>query len=280
MKRFWPCLIRDASLYALILIMAWGLKSHYSHAGSDDLVWILSPTAGIVSAISGMDFEREAGSGYMSRDRRVLIAPACAGINFFIIAFSMSAFYIVHRLDRIKRQLLWIGIIGVGAYGFTLVVNAVRIALSLYLFDADIYHGWLTMTRVHRIEGIVVYLTFLCVFFQLVRYAAGLMPRMSCRKEKIPPHQTFRFMERVPSGLNPFGWYVAVTLLVPVINGAYRADPSRFSEHAVTILTAGLVILMVFSGIKVCRKNLTGVLGAKNPGRIGRDFYRTKRGQQ
>lgn len=281
--RFRFRLFRNTCFYALILIMAWGLKYHYSHAGSEDLLWILKPTARIVSAISSMDFEREADSGYMSQDRRVLIAPSCAGINFLIIAFSMASFYIVRRLDRFKIRLLWIGIIGVGAYGFTIVVNAIRIMFSLILFEADIYHGWLTIPRAHRIEGIMVYFMFLCLFFQVIRYATGRMPGMSGKdvktnglkeSKKMASNRPFSRMERVPSSLIPFLWYVAVALLVPILNGAYRADPGRFSEHAVAILAAGLIIPLVFSGIGVFYKKLTGILGPKNPGRIGRGFNR------
>ncbi len=269
--RHW--LTRNTGVYALILIMAWGLKYHYSHAGAADLLWILAPTAGIVSAVSGMEFEWEADAGYMSLDRRVLIAPACAGINFLIIAFSMASFFIVPRLDCFKIQLLWTGIIEVGAYGFTLLVNAVRIMLSLYLFDADIYHGWLTVTRVHRIEGVVIYFMFLCLFFHVIRYVKGRMPGMVRQVLKTgglkasvstSSHRPVGRMERVPPRLIPLLWYAGVMILVPVLNGAYRGDPGRFSEHAITILTAGFVIALVFPGIKGGIKLLTGTFGFRS----------------
>jgi hypothetical protein len=76
----------------LTLLVAFGLKYHYSQARSDDLVWILGPTAVLVEQLSGIDFDKEAHTGYVNNEHRVIIAPACAGVNFFIIAFCMAVF--------------------------------------------------------------------------------------------------------------------------------------------------------------------------------------------
>ena len=54
-------LIKNSILYMAVLLMAVGLKYHYSHARSDDLGWILGPTAGVVEYFSGIAFEKEHG---------------------------------------------------------------------------------------------------------------------------------------------------------------------------------------------------------------------------
>ncbi len=85
-------LLRNSIFYILALLIAWGLKYHYSRSGSDELAWVLAPTAGLVELISGIQFENEAHTGFVSQGSRIIIAPACAGINFLIIAFCMATF--------------------------------------------------------------------------------------------------------------------------------------------------------------------------------------------
>ena len=77
MKRL---ILENALFYLLALLTLYGLKYHYSRAGSEDLKWILAPTTAMVQGVSGMRFEHEAHTGYVNRERRVIIAPACAGV--------------------------------------------------------------------------------------------------------------------------------------------------------------------------------------------------------
>src|SRR5688572_30560726 len=87
-----------ASLFLLTAAIALALKQHYSQAGSDDLTWILRPTAWLVERWSGMSFEWEPRGGFVNYARRIVIAPACAGVNFLIVTFSMAAFAGLVRL--------------------------------------------------------------------------------------------------------------------------------------------------------------------------------------
>ena len=58
--------LKSNILYIVVLIAAMGLKYHYSRAGSDELGWILGPTAWVVEHVSGIPFEPETGTGYVS----------------------------------------------------------------------------------------------------------------------------------------------------------------------------------------------------------------------
>ena len=73
------------TMIALSLVIAWGLKYHYSHSNSDDLNWILKPTACLVQIVSDTVFERTPGIGYNDHENRIIIAPTCSGVNFMII---------------------------------------------------------------------------------------------------------------------------------------------------------------------------------------------------
>jgi exosortase K len=128
--------LQNGIFIVLASFLAVGLKYHYSEAGSEDLVWILRPTASLVEWISGIPFEEEAHTGFVSYARRIVIAPACAGVNFLIIAFCMAAFSSLHRIQRQRVKWLWLTGSLVSAYGLTVFANAVRIMVSIYSYDA------------------------------------------------------------------------------------------------------------------------------------------------
>ena len=121
--------------FLIALLIAFGLKYHYSRAGSDELSWILAPTASVVEHVSGIRFENEARTGFVNHQHRVIIAPSCAGVNFLITAFCMAVFYGIHRLKSRRDKLLWLTFSGMCAYFLTIGVNAVRIILSIYLYN-------------------------------------------------------------------------------------------------------------------------------------------------
>ena len=84
----------------VVLTIAVGLKLYYSAASVNDLRWVLAPTAWLAQAITGTVFEFEPYAGYMSFDRRFVIAAACSGVNFLIISFLVLT---IGRLWRHRR---------------------------------------------------------------------------------------------------------------------------------------------------------------------------------
>ena len=140
--------------YALTLLIAYGLKYHYSHAGSDDLIWMLRLTAFLVESISNIHFEREINTGFVSYDRQVIIAPSCAGINFMIIVFCLSAFSGLDKMKGSRDKHLWLGISLVFAYFYTLLVNTIRIIISIYSYETGLLQSLLSAESIHRLEGI------------------------------------------------------------------------------------------------------------------------------
>src|SRR6185295_7318925 len=75
---------------------AYGLKLAYSRAAVEDLRWILAPTAGLVGALRGERLAAVA-SGWAPQDGSYVIAPACAGVNFLILALVVSVLCFSHR---------------------------------------------------------------------------------------------------------------------------------------------------------------------------------------
>jgi exosortase K len=147
---------RRGAVLAAIAATMFLLKWHYATASAQGLRWILGPTSGLVSLLSGATFEFEAGAGYLSRERLFLIEKSCAGVNFMIAAVGLAGFGLSRRAHgwrsgaRIVAQSLGLG------YAAAVVVNTARILLAMSIASAGLASGWWTDTRIHRLEGIVV----------------------------------------------------------------------------------------------------------------------------
>lgn len=135
-----------------------GIKWFFSNATTDELSWIIGPTAFLVKVFGGIEFSWEAGLGYVNSTRLAIIAPSCSGINFLIAAFGLAFLQGHLRNKGTVSGFTWIPVSLFVAYIITIHTNALRIILSLYFYRLDIYDYFITAERIHRIMGIVVYL--------------------------------------------------------------------------------------------------------------------------
>ncbi len=156
-------------MLALMLAIAWGLKRHYADARVEDLSWIITPTAYLVSAVTGIGFEWRAGEGYFSHDRLFLIEKSCAGVNFMIAAFAMLVLALLHRGDHAAQAVRIVAGACAASYASAVVVNAVRIVMALWLADHPSSATSLSAADAHRLEGIAVYFGGLVLLHELVR---------------------------------------------------------------------------------------------------------------
>lgn len=204
----------------LVALCALALKFYYSTATPDELRWILAPTTFFVELLSGERFEFESYAGYMSSDRRFVIAVPCAGVNFLITAFLMLALRCLWR-ERF-RSVGWtmIPLAALTAYVATLIANTARIWLALEMRARAVEVSGLTNNQLHRLEGIVVYFGFLLLLFLVVeRFESA---------RQFEPSQLARVLAF------PLLIYYAVTLGIPLLNGSYRQG-SAFWEHSVFV---------------------------------------------
>jgi exosortase K len=233
----------------LVVFIAVGLKYAYSQSTSEDLVWILGPTASLVEFITGMQFAKEVNIGYICTGRQVAIVPACAGINFMIAAFCMTALTLIYKTKQ-KGFIPFCLLAGfAAAYGFTLCVNSFRITLSIYLYHADIYTPSITPEGVHRIEGIVIYFTGLCLLYFGVLRITNRHDIFLIHREK---DEGGSFRSNLLSCLVPLFWYWLIALALPVLNRASRENPSLFWEHARSVFAVSFSIFMMMFMILMC----------------------------
>ena len=211
----------------------------------------MMPTAELVEVCTGVPFVKEAGVGYVNIEHRVVIAKSCAGVNFLIMAFCMVAFTLIGRAGAGGRPFLMAAAALAAAYAATVIVNGARIMIALRHAGDGSGGGWLTPEQVDRLEGIVVYFVALT---GLHRLSLG----SSCEacggdsSTSSVEHRTSSRLGRSPIIFVPLGWYAAMTLGVPLLNGAMRTDTAQFGEHALWVLCVPLVLsgilLLVSSG--------------------------------
>lgn len=241
------------SLYALVLLMALTFKYHYSRSGSDDLLWVLGPTAGLVEVLSRLPFEKEAGTGYVNQTHHVVIAPPCAGINFLIIALCMTAFSGIYHLRAPALRILWPGISLTLAYLLTLSVNTIRIIFSIHISSEHLSPGWGTSEMVHRVVGIVIYFSGLMLFHCLLgKMVNRINGRIGDKEAAFKPEPALS--KTGHTHFMPVIWYCGLTIGFPLLNSAYEKAGLQFVEHAVSVVTLCLLVFTLFSLIRLSCK--------------------------
>jgi len=240
--------IHDILLYSLVLLVAFLLKWHYSVAGSDALRWILLPTATLAEYLTGFHFTYEYGVGYISTAAHLIIAPACAGVNFLIITFCMITFSQLHRfktpIPKYRCVMLYLG----AAYLYTIAINAIRIVTGIYLNRSTYLDTWFTPKQAHKIEGVVIFFTALLVFnFCINKATSFIMHRYRIHgSNKILRHP---YRSAVVVGLNCFFWYIIIMLIVPIVTHYHAIESSTLFNHAMMVivlplfLTVGILLL-------------------------------------
>ena len=224
------------------LVIAWSLKYHYSNSSSDDLIWILAPTAYLVQMTGDITFERETNTGYVNNENGIIIAPSCSGVNFMIIVFCLSAYIGLKNIKTTPVQNLWVVFSIVSAYIYTLFVNTFRISLSIYSIKTEFLQTWFSEETIHLFEGVLVYFIFLLVYnFLLNRIINPDHAKKSCS----PFGQIRKF-------LLPLSFYLSFTLLVPVLNYGGFPPNKDFTEFAFIVLISCSIVFTLFFLFKVC----------------------------
>jgi exosortase K len=222
--------------FAASVLLAAGAKLAYARLGPDDLRWMTAPTQALVGLVSGIDFTYEAGYGYVSLAHLLVISKSCTGVNYLLAVFGLLTFTLVPAVSSQRTKLLLVGALAGCAYGVTVVVNSVRIALGVALHEGGFAWGWLGAGRVHRVAGIVVY------FVSLVGvHALG-------RRAVLRSHGGASAAS--PLVLAPLLSYGLVALALPLANGALAARPQLFAEHCAWIVLVTLLLSAFFT----CRR--------------------------
>ncbi len=222
-----------AAVYLITAGIMFALKRHYSNASADQLLWILKPVAWFVTMFETQPYTWQPDTGFVRADQMITIAPACAGMNFLIMAFGLPVAAFAHRQYGLIRQwtlCLWAL---AGAYVLAIMVNALRIIIAIALYDAHIAWSWLTPERLHRMAGICVYFSALGLYYALWhRIIAGKASTPAIRRRWLP-----------------WLWYITGAVAVPVAHQLYRGKTWPGMEYCLTVIGTSLFI---FGLAKTC----------------------------
>ena len=217
-------------MYLLAGLLAAALKQHYSTAEPYQLKWILAPTAWLVSLVTSKTFTFSAGEGFVSSSGAIVIAPACAGLNFLIICYCTLAFSFMHYAKNSARRLAVIISSLLASACLTFLVNTARIALSISHVASSSGSALLSAESIHRLEGICIYFLALSVIYCL----SALLAR-----RYLDNSRPIRL-----SLLIPLFWYVSIMIGIPILRGSYQDNLPAFIEHCSATLIVPILLML------------------------------------
>lgn len=228
-----------------------GIKYFYRGAGSDELRWLLAPTTRLVTLFCGIPFVYESNAGYVNHSLRFLIAPSCCGIQFMLITMAVLIFSFIHHIgvenNSSKSQILipawgrklcWM-LISIGSsYLFTVLVNALRIILAIYLpvflENTKLQHLCGTPEQLHTAIGVCVYFTSLLTIYHIAEIVLSkiapdchTVPKCGCKC------------------ISPVFWYFFIVLGIPFLNRASRQEGGKFGQYALLVTSVCLAVALV-----------------------------------
>lgn len=219
----------------LLLVFKWFV----SIADAGNLDFILKPTTLWVSLLTGLDFIAMDTIGYVNHEIQAAINVSCSGANFMIITFAVTFFLFLHVIHNKTLRILWLPISIAIAYCSTIIVNGMRIALSIYMLNLEFYNNWLTYDRLHRILGIGIYITATYLLYLILN---NLLSKSAPNRQNL---------------FYPLIGYFLVTVGIPVLNKAYVGNVPIFVEHMLTVAIMGILCLIVIKFILFLIKCLT-----------------------
>ncbi|MGL5436732.1 MAG: exosortase K [Lachnospiraceae bacterium] len=246
-------LMKQYGIFYLIgLIIILSVKYYYRNASSDDLKWILTPTAWWVQTISQISFEYESQLGYVSHEFRFILAPSCSGVQFMLISIATLLFSFIHRMKTKRMGFNWLMISMISSYLFTIFVNGLRIILSIYLPPyLSFCDQWMTAEKLHSLIGIAVYFTSLLVGYHIAGLACkGITSRYL--SDDVLIAETPEFVEDSCfrticfECLPPIFWYLSIVLGLPSLSRLYQGNFDGFLEYTIIIVAVCLVIMFLF----------------------------------
>lgn len=164
---------------------------------------------------------------------------ACAGVNFLIVALLSLMLGFQCHFAGWRGRARWLVAAAAGAYFVTLLVNALRITLSVALAHLAARTFGLTFQSVHRLLGIVIYLAALGVICLTVQHCGQALPPRKVGHTAAPglPGKGHLL-------LLALGCYAGMTLVIPLLHWAYRTRSIWSHAAPVSVLVGGLPALV------------------------------------
>lgn len=237
------------------------LKLFYRSADSCGLMWMLAPTARWVGFLGGYSFENIPHVGYVNHDMQFIIAKSCSGVQFMIITLAALIFSYTHHVTRNadspvntmgamerKKGFLWLALCLFLSYLSTILVNGLRIILSIELPPIlerwNIYEGTLTPEQLHTLIGCAVYFSSLLIIYRFagrLSTVPGIADNQNDKRTDIRHFMAKPLRWLIP----PTFWYLFMVLGIPLLHHE-KNGCGQLAEFAALVTVICLVVFSVF----------------------------------
>lgn len=167
----------DLLFYGSVPVLAFTGKLFYSLAQVQGLLFLLRPVTFLVSAFTGIPFAYDPDVGYVNRVNGIIIGKSCAGMNYLILLYAMTMVSFLRYFQKKSGKILFQ--FGAMAASFLLSIYATsaRIIVSISLISAGGSFPFLKTDTVHKIVGIVIYVTILLLYYSAAEYSLKKMKK-------------------------------------------------------------------------------------------------------
>lgn len=152
--------------YILLGAMFLATKYAYTKSDAEDLKLILSPTNKLVEWVTNTTSVFSRQNGYFNAALNITIDKSCSGFNFYILLFLVISFAVIQLVKKPKIRAIVLVFTVMISYMITVFVNTSRILIAIntsqHFPDSSTQYPWL-----HQVQGTIIYLTFLIVFYLL-----------------------------------------------------------------------------------------------------------------
>lgn len=163
-------------LLPLSIVVIIVLKLLAKYASGAQLCWLLGPVAWLSGILTGINFIFVPVEGFVAQYHNIVINNSCAGLNFMIIAYSLTCYILLKdivfkkKTYRIKPFALW-SFSFLASYLVTVLANSCRIALAINLLNFFKLTGLPAHSQfIHMLEGIFSYLCALIIYYFILNF--------------------------------------------------------------------------------------------------------------
>lgn len=172
---------KNIPFYILIIFIFLILKLIFSFLNTNEIIFLLKPTNKLVEIFTGQNSFFIPNEGYFYENLNIIINKSCSGFNFLLLCFVMLSFSALKFLVSTYKKLIFILLIFIFSFIFTIFVNASRINFSIVLSNKSSF-DFNNISWLHQAEGIFVYLFFLVAIYLFFEF---IMKKISIRYEKL-----------------------------------------------------------------------------------------------
>jgi len=145
-----------------------GLKLLLKNFDTQQLYFLLMPTAEIIEILTGSQSVFIENEGFYFSSLDTLINKDCSGYNFWLLSFLVFSFLLIRFSRSNVIKLLSVPAALLAAKVFTFFANSSRIYASVVLQKQNIFSGFISESRLHDCIGIFMNLFFLVAVYWLL----------------------------------------------------------------------------------------------------------------